>query len=180
MHKFICRLNASENHCGIIKYKMYYNMQPIPGVETLLQLLSLQWSIICNYIFSSVYVIFFVRIIESVIKEWLIYQQHTQIALRARVCVCVPAACAAACEVPLREVKQVLQSLLALMMSSPGANKSTQRPKLVPPAPCDMSWSIELTAPTVMTYTHTHTHTWKEVKVRVACRWARMWLHFQC
>lgn len=175
MHKFICRLNASENHCGIIKYKMYYNMQPIPGVETLLQLLSLQWSIICNYIFSSVYVIFFVRIIESVIRMIDIPTAYTD-CFCVRVCVCVPAACAAACEVPLREVKQVLQSLLALTMSSPGANKSTQRPKLVPPAPCDMSWSIELTAPTVMTYTHTR----KEVKVRVACRWARMWLHFQC
>lgn len=52
---------------------------------------------------------------------------------------CVPAACAAACEVPLRGVKQVGQSLLALTMSSPGANKSTQRPKLVPAAPSDMS-----------------------------------------
>lgn len=66
--------------------------------------------------------------------------------------VLIPAAWAAAWEVPLREVKQVLQSLLALTMSSPGANKSTHRPKLVPPAPCDMSWSAEFTAPTVMTY----------------------------
>lgn len=66
----------------------------------------------------------------------------------------VPAACAAAWDVPLPEAKQVAQSLLALMMSSPGANTSTQRPTLVPPAPCAISWPAKFTAPTVITCTH--------------------------
>lgn len=63
----------------------------------------------------------------------------------------LPATCAAACDVPLCAVKQVLQSLEAPMMSSPGANRSTQRPKLVPRVPMEAGWSSLLVAPTVMT-----------------------------
>lgn len=62
-----------------------------------------------------------------------------------------PATCAAACDVPLCAVKHVLQSLEAPMMSSPGANRSTQRPKLVPRVPMEAGWSSLLVAPTVMT-----------------------------
>lgn len=62
-----------------------------------------------------------------------------------------PATCAAACDVPLCAVKHVLQSLEAPMMSSPGANRSTQRPKLVPRVPMEAGWSSLLVAPTAMT-----------------------------
>lgn len=62
-----------------------------------------------------------------------------------------PATCAAACDVPLCAVKHVLQSLEAPTMSSPGANRSTQRPKLVPRVPMEAGWSSLSVAPTVMT-----------------------------
>lgn len=64
----------------------------------------------------------------------------------------LPATWAAAWDVPLCDVKQVLQSLEAPMISSPGANTSTQRPKLVPKVPIDAGWSWALVAPTVITY----------------------------
>lgn len=38
------------------------------------------------------------------------------------------------------------------MMSSPGAKRSTQRPKLVPRTPRVTGWSWALVAPTVMTW----------------------------
>lgn len=38
------------------------------------------------------------------------------------------------------------------MMSSPGAKRSTQRPKLVPKVPRVTGWSWALVAPTVMTW----------------------------
>lgn len=179
MHKFICRLNASENHCGIIKYKMYYNMQPIPGVETLLQLLSLQWSIICNYIFSSVYVIFYVRIIESVIKEWLIYQQHTQIAFA---CACV---CLRTCSVCSSLWGSTAGGEASAAVTT-GTNDVVAGCKQINAA-AEVGTTCSLWHELVHWVNcphcddlYTHTHTWKEVKVRVACRWARMWLHFQC
>lgn len=49
----------------------------------------------------------------------------------------LPVTCAAAWDVPLFDVKQVLQSLEAPIISSPGANTSTQRPKLVPKVPME-------------------------------------------
>lgn len=86
-----------------------------------------------------------------------------------------PATWAAACDVPLWDVKQVLQSLEAPMMSFPGAKRSTQRPKLVPKVPRVTGWSRTLVAPTVMTWQGEEVGSREKKRVTVGVGRSHLW-----